>query len=92
MKIILIFLCVLFVILQYKLWFSGDGVAKSIALWHKIQIQKAQNDELKERNMSVIKTINNLQKNSSETETIAREQLGMTKKNEVFYRLVERAK
>ena len=84
-KYILIVLFVLLLILQYKLWIEKKG-APQIA---RLQGQRAelieQNTELEKQNKVLQSRIQNYQTSEDGFEERAREDLGMTKKDEVFY-------
>jgi cell division protein FtsB len=88
-KVILAALAVLFVLLQVKLWF-GDGSIKDG--WHlqdAIAAQSSENAQLKERNQALIAEVDDLKQGLEAIEERARSELGMIKKGETFYQVVD---
>ncbi len=88
MKAVLVALAVLFLGLQYELWFASGGVLSILKLRHSVEQQLAQNEQLKLRNINLIDNIDALQSGQQALEGRARNDLGMIKKGEVFYQVV----
>lgn len=89
MKIIIAVLALLFVLLQSKLWF-GEGSMKDVwQLKDAIAEQSIENAQLKERNQTLIAEVDDLKQGLDAIEERARSELGMIKKNETFYQVVE---
>ncbi len=88
MRAILIALIALLLVLQYRLWFGQGGVTTILHLKHQITAQKRENHVLKQRNAVLIADIEDLKKGNEAAEERARNDLGMIKKNETFYRTV----
>ena len=89
MKVIIAALAILFVLLQYKLWF-GEGSMKDVwRLEDAIAQQSNENDQLKERNQALIAEVDDLKQGLEAIEERARSELGMIKKNETFYQVVD---
>lgn len=89
MKAIIAALAILFVLLQFKLWF-GDGSIKDG--WHledAIAAQSSENSQLKERNQTLIAEVDDLKQGLEAIEERARSELGMIKKGETFYQIVD---
>lgn len=89
MKAIFVALSILFVLLQFKLWF-GEGSIKDV--WHledAIAAQSSENAQLKERNQTLIAEVNDLKQGLDAIEERARSELGMIKKGETFYQVVD---
>ena len=89
MKAIIATLFILFVLLQFKLWF-GEGSVKDV--WHleeAIAVQSEENAQLKERNQALIAEVNDLKQGLEAIEERARSELGMIKKGETFYQVIE---
>lgn len=79
----------LLVVLQYPLWFGSGGV---LALWRlnrEIAAQKADNLGLKERNAALAAEVNDLKQGYEAIEERARSELGMIKKGETFYQVID---
>jgi cell division protein FtsB len=89
MKKLLILLVILLVFLQYSLWF-GDGSLQEVWRLHKdVEQQRQQNAVLRERNEALEAEVLDLQQGLEAIEEHAREDLGMIKKGETFYQVVE---
>ncbi len=79
----------LLVVLQYPLWFGSGGV---LALWRlnrEIAAQKADNFGLHERNAALEAEVGDLKRGYDAIEERARTELGMVKKNETFYQIID---
>ncbi len=79
----------LLVVLQYPLWFGSGGV---LALWRlnrEIAAQKADNLGLHERNAALEAEVGDLKRGYDAIEERARTELGMVKKNETFYQIID---
>jgi len=88
-KILVAVLVVLLLLLQFKLWF-GDGNLQEV--WHlqdAIENQKFDNARLKHRNDALEAEVDDLKKGLDAIEERARKELGMVKKGETFYQIVE---
>jgi cell division protein FtsB len=89
MKKLLILLVILLVYLQYSLWF-GDGSLQDVWRLHKdVEQQHQQNAVLRERNEALEAEVLDLQQGLEAIEEHAREDLGMIKKGETFYQVIE---
>jgi len=88
-KIITYALIAILVLLQYPLWLGSGGVLAVWRLKHEITAQKLENAELKERNLAVEADVNDLKQGFAAIEERARTELGMVKKGEVFYQVIE---
>lgn len=89
MKAIFAALAILFVLLQFKLWF-GEGSMKDVwTLDDAIAVQAAENLQLKERNQTLAAEVADLKQGYEAIEERARYDLGMIKKGETFYQVVD---
>ncbi len=89
MKKLLILLVMLLVFLQYSLWF-GDGSLQEVWRLHKdVEQQRQENAVLRERNEALEAEVLDLQQGLEAIEEHAREDLGMIKKGETFYQVIE---
>ncbi len=89
MKGVIGILIVLLGLLQYKLW-VGDGSLSE--LWYrkqKISAQEMNNTALRQRNQQLEAEVRDLKEGLDAAEERAREELGMVKRGEVFYLVVE---
>ena len=88
-KLLIYTLIGLLVILQYPLWFGSGGV---LALWRlnrEIAAQKADNVQLMERNAALEAEVRDLKQGYEAIEERARTELGMVKKGETFYQVID---
>lgn len=89
MKKLLLLLIFLLVYLQYRLWF-GDGSLQDVwELHQEVEMQRHENIELRERNAALQAEVTDLQQGFDAIEEHAREDLGMVKKGETFYQVIE---
>ena len=89
MKALIAIFIVLLLVLQYKLWF-GDGNMREVwRLQTAIENQKSENEKLRERNVALEAEVRDLKQGSEAVEERARNELGMIKKDETFYQIVE---
>ena len=88
MKIIFGFLGFAFITLQYQLWLGEDSVRTLNMLEQKLEAQRANNEELEQRNRLVEIEVLDLKNGLEAVEERARSELGMIGKGEIFYMLV----
>ena len=89
MTALIAILIVLLLILQYKLWF-GDGNMREVwQLQSAIEEQKKENEKLRERNAALEAEVQDLKQGLEAIEERARSELGMIKKGETFYQIIE---
>lgn len=89
MKWIVAILIVIIVLLQYRLWF-GEGSLEQVAqLKREVVRQEAENTRLAERNRILMAQIEELRHGLESIEAKAREDMGMIKKGETFYLIVD---
>ena len=88
MRALLIILALVVIALQYRLWFADDGIIHAIRLKNAIHTQQTKNEDIIKHNASLIEEINSLKKGGDAIENRARNDLGMVKKGEVFYQVV----
>lgn len=74
--------------LQGQLWFSSGGFSKTQHLRAAVAEQAAQNELLKERNLSLEAEVVNLKQSNEAAEERARTDLGMIGRSETFYQVV----
>ena len=89
MKAILAALAILFVLLQFKLWFGDGSIKDGWRLQDAIASQSSENAQLKERNQALIAEVDDLKQGLEAIEERARSELGMIKKGETFYQVVD---
>ncbi len=89
MRIVLILLIILLFWLQYELWVGKGSLTEVRELRHAIESQKEENDQLKERNESLAAEVKDLKAGLEAIEELARSEMGMIKKDETFYQIVD---
>ena len=89
MKNLLLLLVLLMVYLQYRLWFDDGSLQDAWELHQDVEMQRHENVELRERNAALEAEVTDLQQGLDAIEEHAREDLGMVKKGETFYQVVE---
>ncbi|MGH1461698.1 MAG: cell division protein FtsB [Neptuniibacter sp.] len=82
-------LVVLFLGLQYRLWFGEPSLPDIWQLDANIELQQKINNELSQRNSELEAEVQDLKKGQSALEERARSELGMVKEGETFFQLVE---
>ena len=80
---------VLLLLLQYSLWFGNGGLLRVWQLNQSVEAQKAENARLKERNEALEAEVRDLKKGLEAIEERARTDLGMIKKDETFFQVIE---
>jgi cell division protein FtsB len=88
MKPLVIVLAVLFIGLQYKLWFEKGGISEVWSLKRAITAQTQQNNEIMQANTVLAAEIQDLKNGQAAVEERARNDLGMIKPGEVFYQIL----
>ena len=88
MKAIITGLAVLFLVLQYQLWFAKGSLLSAWKMQQTIEKQTTENDAAKKRNNRLKTDINDLKQDKHALEARARNDLGMIKKDETFYQVV----
>lgn len=89
LRIVLLLLLLSFGWLQYRLWFGNGGEREVKALRQQVQRQARDNQGLQQRNDALAAEVEDLKSGESAVEERARNELGMIKPGEVFYRVVE---
>jgi|TARA_B110000967_G_C18736432_1_gene485345 cell division protein FtsB len=82
----------LILLIQYPLWAGRGGWYNVIQLTSKYEVQKKINDELKKQNNALRAEVNDLKKGTDAIEERAREELGMIKKGETYFQVINKAK
>ena len=89
MKLIIAILVTLLLALQYKLWFGNGGLVDVWRLDDMVAQQQTEIDSLKERNQALEAEVRDLKQGLEAIEERARSDLGMIKKDETFYQVIE---
>jgi len=80
----------LLVALQYRLWIAEGSLAERHRLQGQIEEQARINSQLQERNAALEREVLDLQTGNKGLEQRAREQLGLIRQGETFYRFVDK--
>ncbi|MBF0471475.1 MAG: cell division protein FtsB [Gammaproteobacteria bacterium] len=86
---VVVLLLILLLLLQYRLWLGEGGVMRIIQLIEMTDTQLEENFDLLERNLSLEPEVKDLKYGLDSVEERARTELGMIKKDETFYQVVE---
>ena len=76
------------VLLQYRLWFSEDGVRGVMQMRAAVAAQREENAALAERNLQLAAEVRDLKQGYAALEERARNDLGMIGAGETFYQVV----
>lgn len=77
--------------LQVTWWFGKGGVRDQQRLGEQIDAQQAELSSLRSRNGKLAAEVIDLKEGMDAIEEIARSEMGMVKRNEIFYRVLEPA-
>ncbi|MDF1647023.1 MAG: cell division protein FtsB [Legionellaceae bacterium] len=88
MRLIMAALLLMFMGLQYKLWFGGDSLPKWFQAEKKLNQQTAKNQQLAARNRALEADVAELKSGEQALEERARYDLGMIKEDETYYHFV----
>jgi cell division protein FtsB len=88
MKILIAILLLVFIGLQYKLWFGDGSLSEVVQLTRELENQKQKLDALEERNRILEAQVLDLQNGLDAFEEKARNDLGMIKQGETFIQLI----
>ena len=81
-------LAIAVILLQYRVWLSEDGVRGVGRLRQAVAVQRAENEQLAERNRQLAAEVRDLKTGLDALEERARSDLGMIARNETFYQVV----
>ncbi|WP_068546094.1 cell division protein FtsB [Thalassotalea crassostreae] len=88
MRIITAALFIFLLLLQYRLWFGKNSVSDYLELQESVAHQIAQNEKLNQRNKLIYADIDDLKNGLEAIEERARNELGMIKDGETFFRVI----
>jgi len=89
MRIIIGILVILLLLLQYRLWVGEGSLAEVNNLKHEIVTQQQELEQLRLRNRALTAEVQDLKQGLSAIEERARSELGMIRKGETFYQIIE---
>ncbi len=91
-RLVVAILVTLLLVLQYRLWFSDGGLVKMWQLSESLEQQKQENARLLERNRALEAEVIDLKQGLQAIEERARTELGMVKKDETFFQVIDEPK
>ncbi len=80
---------VLLGVLQYRLWLGDGGLLEVARIQRAIEVQRQENAQLKARNRKLLAEVKDLKGGLEAIEERARSELGMIRRGETFYQLIE---
>ena len=89
LRVLLLALVMLLGVLQYRLWFGNGGRQAVEVLDTRVQEQRRQNEGLGQRNAALAAEVADLKSGEAAIEERARNELGMIRPGETFYRVVD---
>jgi cell division protein FtsB len=89
MKWLIAILFLLFCGLQYRLWIGEGSLAQASRLEQELTVQQAENERLLERNRLIHVEVEDLKTGLDTIEERARKDIGLIKKDETFYMLLD---
>jgi cell division protein FtsB len=84
-------LAILMLLIQYPLWFGKGSWFRVRQVEQQIQSQREVNRRLEERNAALEAEVRDLKVGLEAIEERARSELGMIKRDEIFFQVVEQA-
>jgi cell division protein FtsB len=91
LKIFWVFLVLLIVLSQYRLWDGEGGIAEIMTLKKDVALQQAENQKLISRNHQLAEEVRALKQGGKAIEAKARMDLGMIREGEQFYMVFDSA-
>ena len=88
MRVLITLLLLVFMTLQYRLWFGDGSLSEVVQLSRELELQKKKLHDLTERNRKLEAQVLDLQNGFDAYEEKARNDLGMIKKGETFYQII----
>lgn len=88
MKWVTIILLILLSTLQYRLWFGKNSITDFVRLKQEVDTQVTLNNNLRQRNNLLKADIHDLKIGLEAAEERARNELGLIKEGETFYRIL----
>jgi cell division protein FtsB len=83
-------LTLLLAVLQWRLWIGQGSIAELVSLGRQIDDYSHANEQLRERNRRLEVEVAEFRSGFDSVEEMAREELGLIRRDETFYVVVER--
>jgi cell division protein FtsB len=90
MRVLAGILSALILLIQVPLWLGKGGWLTAWRLESKLQTERAKNLQLEERNATLTAEVRDLKQGTEAIEERARSELGMVRRDEVFFQIEER--
>jgi len=91
MRAVTLILAILLLLLQYPLWLGKGGWLKVWDLNRRVEAQQQVNQHAQARNALLDAEVRDLKQGTEAIEERARSELGMIKRDEVFFQILENA-
>jgi cell division protein FtsB len=88
MRLFFFILLFLLALEQYHLWWGKNGIQDHYKLQEAVMLAKESNNDLMLRNNMMFSEIDDLKRGSEAIEERARNELGLVKEGETFFRIV----
>jgi cell division protein FtsB len=89
MRLLIAILLVLLLYLQYRLWLGDGSLTQMWRLEQELTQHKQENARLRERNAALEAEVKDLKQGLEAIEERARSEMGMIKKGETYYQVIE---
>jgi cell division protein FtsB len=91
MRAVTLIMVVLLLLLQYPLWLGKGSWLKVWDLNRQVEAQQQVNQQTKTRNALLDAEVRDLKQGTAAIEERARSELGMIKRDEVFFQVIEKS-
>ncbi|HEX7965955.1 MAG TPA: cell division protein FtsB [Gammaproteobacteria bacterium] len=88
-RLVPLLLVLLLALFQFQLWFGVGNVPSAIRLKGQVEAQSTENAGLAKRNAALAAEVADLKGGQAAIEERARSELGMVKRGETFYQIVQ---
>lgn len=89
MRLLALALAALVLLIQYPLWLGKGGVLRVWEMDRQIEVQREVNGKLQVRNAALDAEVRDLKQGLEAVEERARSELGMIRRDEVFFQVLE---
>ena len=90
MRLLFIFLAALIALLQYPLWLGKGGWLRVWEIDREVKVQSDSNARLRVRNDALDAEVRDLKQGYDAIEERARYELGMIRRDEIFFQIMEK--
>ena len=91
MRVVTLILVMLLLLLQYPLWLGKGGWLKVWDMNRQVEAQQQANQQTQARNALLDAEVRDLKQGTEAIEERARSELGMIKRDEVFFQILEKS-